>query len=766
MRRENLVALIVAVMLASIVVSCAQAQTWTNAQLLNDAVSAEVKSCQLWPASGGGFHAAFWVKAGASHICYRKYQNGYLSPQVTVFTSTFAANPSVCESYDGRIFMSWEDWTYDPLVSVGTGVSTDGQNWQRQVITPLHYTKHPVVLPYGGGSKVMMTYAAPVSNQVRYALFDGGSWNPEQTMSVYLYSEYQSGWACTSPKDGSIWRLWGNQQGAIYWYICRWNGTAWETPIRVNDPLPDGFPARPGIAANSAGHVAVTWDENNAFWLRVYDTNTGTWRQQIKITDKGSLYGGPNITDIPGTTDFYVAYDGYGRRYYGATNSFGPQENMIVGMSHGFTPDTAVCAGADGTIYAAFENWNTGTAQWYYAVRPASTSGPVGTIAGKVVDQYGVAVPGVTVGTGIYSALTNASGDYVLSNVPVGTHTVAANKQFYNGHTITGVSVYQNQTTPLNFTIQAIPPDNVSGLNAAASDGVVRLYWTNPTSGNYAATVVVFKTNGVPTSPTDGTVIFNATAAAGSPGSLVHSNLPNDVRHYYTVFTRDSENHYSSGVTISAVPHSMTCMEAKLLGDMIDIDLKGKVITGVFPGEGCIYVEEPDRSSGIRVATNTAGLAVGDVVNIVGKTGTRSLSGYRSERQISNATVTDTEMDNPLQPVAMTCLAVGGAPIGSLVPGVKDGVGLNNIGLLVKIFGKVTYKAGAYIYIDDGSNVENLYGLTTKVTGIMVKCPSTPNVAVGNVVSATGIVQGSVPNNPDWNTNRRYIVLRTPDDLH
>ena len=57
----------------------------------------------------------------------------------------------------------------------------------------------------------------------------------------------------------------------------------------------------------------------------------------------------------------------------------------------------------------------------------------------------------------------------------------------------------------------------------------------------------------------------------------------------------------------------------------------------------------------------------------------------------------------------MTCLAVGGGPVGSLVPGVKDGVGLNNIGTLVKICGKVTFKSGQYIFVDDGSNIENLY---------------------------------------------------------
>jgi len=49
-----------------------------------------------------------------------------------------------------------------------------------------------------------------------------------------------------------------------------------------------------------------------------------------------------------------------------------------------------------------------------------------------------------------------------------------------------------------------------------------------------------------------------------------------------------------------------------------------------------------------------------------------------------------------------------------MAPGVRDGVGLNNMGLLVRIAGRVTYVAGSYIYLDDGSNVRNLYGLFTR----------------------------------------------------
>jgi len=94
------------------------------------------------------------------------------------------------------------------------------------------------------------------------------------------------------------------------------------------------------------------------------------------------------------------------------------------------------------------------------------------------------------------------------------------------------------------------------------------------------------------------------------------------------------------------------------------------------------------------------------------------------------------------------------------LPGVKDGVGANNIGSLVRIAGKVTYRFTYYLYVDDGSNVPDTPGRI----GVMVKCPSTSVPAsVGDTVVVTGLVEGSVPTG--WTANRRYIHIRGLGDL-
>jgi hypothetical protein len=56
-------------------------------------------------------------------------------------------------------------------------------------------------------------------------------------------------------------------------------------------------------------------------------------------------------------------------------------------------------------------------------------------------------------------------------------------------------------------------------------------------------------------------------------------------------------------------------------------------------------------------------------------------------------------------PRAMGNAAVGGARLNQYTPGVEGGTGPNNIGLLIKTWGKVNYvdTTNKYFYIDDGT---------------------------------------------------------------
>jgi len=63
-------------------------------------------------------------------------------------------------------------------------------------------------------------------------------------------------------------------------------------------------------------------------------------------------------------------------------------------------------------------------------------------------------------------------------------------------------------------------------------------------------------------------------------------------------------------------------------------------------------------------------------------------------------------MAEVIEPIAMSCSAIGGAALNQYTPGIENGNGPNNIGLLIRTWGKVTKldTINKYFYIDDGSN--------------------------------------------------------------
>ncbi len=305
------------------------------------------------------------------------------------------------------------------------------------------------------------------------------------------------------------------------------------------------------------------------------------------------------------------------------------------------------------------------------------------------------------------------------------------------------------------------PPLPIANLTQQAGDRQVVLSWKNQDEPDIGAVRVVFRTDRYPTSPTDGTLAGEQASRCNEKDSFTHNGLTNGVTYYYAVYTRDDYGNFSPGAFISATPGLSSCRGAKDLADGTRADMKDQVVTAIFSSDGCIYVEEPDRSSAIRVAYAGTGLTLGDRLSISGTVGTRVVSGYPAERVINPTSVSKLSSGAALGPLAMGCKAVGGALAG-VVPGVKDGVGTNNMGLLVKIAGKVTKVLGTYAFIDDGSRLENISGLGPEV-GVMVKCPSTPTFGIGSIVSVTGIIEGSIPTG--WTTNRRYIRCRDTSDV-
>ncbi len=149
-----------------------------------------------------------------------------------------------------------------------------------------------------------------------------------------------------------------------------------------------------------------------------------------------------------------------------------------------------------------------------------------------------------------------------------------------------------------------------------------------------------------------------------------------------------------------------TAAAAKGYADGTVVTVSGKIATSATSDYTMFfYVEESDRSSGIRVNLSpwsVAGLARGSVVSVSGTLSTTA----DGERQLSTPVVVIASTTEPLTPLGMPNRSLGGGTLGT-PPwgqyGVTGGTGVNNVGLLVETWGRVTETGGGYVVIDDGS---------------------------------------------------------------
>ncbi|MFQ3549073.1 MAG: carboxypeptidase regulatory-like domain-containing protein, partial [Armatimonadota bacterium] len=185
---------------------------------------------------------------------------------------------------------------------------------------------------------------------------------------------------------------------------------------------------------------------------------------------------------------------------------------------------------------------------------------------------------------------------------------------------------------------------------------------------------------------------------------------------------------------------AVTIGQAKILPDNTNIALTGKIVSRVFPG-GIFYIQEPDRTSGIRVSTAGVMPVVGDIVDVSGNLLTYNISSIPIKRFILASSVIKTGQTTAPGPFGMLSKSVGGSQIPPNLPGILNSQGPNNMGLLAKISGTITYISGNRVIVDDGYGISN----ENNSKGVTVISPDTPDFYVGEFVNSTGIISGWVP---------------------
>ncbi len=215
----------------------------------------------------------------------------------------------------------------------------------------------------------------------------------------------------------------------------------------------------------------------------------------------------------------------------------------------------------------------------------------------------------------------------------------------------------------------------------------------------------------------------------------------------------DSAGNVSSPASASiVVGNPVTLAQGKAEPGNAEAIVAGSVVTACF--SDAIYIEEPDRTAGMRVSPAPAGVSVGQTIDVAG-----AITVTGGEKTLILQTF-DIAGTGTVGPLAMANKWVGGgnwgyvASTGEGQQGVRP-TGLNNMGLLITTWGSVVgyeqVSSPSWFTISDGG-------------GVTITCSLPPGVAFDpgwQYVCVTGICScqqsGSILSN--------LVRVRQPSDI-
>jgi len=206
----------------------------------------------------------------------------------------------------------------------------------------------------------------------------------------------------------------------------------------------------------------------------------------------------------------------------------------------------------------------------------------------------------------------------------------------------------------------------------------------------------------------------------------------------------------NTAMTVTAVQALSTVSRVKKKEDWCYVYTVPVCVTAAF--DGFFYVEQPDRTSGIRVNSSAHGLSVGDKVEIAGVIKTNS----DGERFI-DATEIDLVGYENVEPLGIGPERLGGgdwhynAETGAGQRGITGGSGLSSIGLLVRTYGN-------YAYVDPNT----FYLSGSKGPAIKCVVPSGVQIPAGTgFVCVTGVCCLE----REGNTFKPMVLVRSESDI-
>ncbi len=313
------------------------------------------------------------------------------------------------------------------------------------------------------------------------------------------------------------------------------------------------------------------------------------------------------------------------------------------------------------------------------------------------------------------------SSGTVIVTIPAGV----AQDEAGNGNT---ASTGANNSVSYVYDVTAPVMGAVTDEVYTTSTSSLRASWsaTEPESG------IQYYEYAVGTTP--GGADVRGWTSSGTNTSLTIDGLSLSVGAKYYVSARATNNAgigspaaTSNGVTVA---QPVACVaEAKALGNGTAIALPACGVSAVF--DGAFYVQDASRVSGIRVESAEP-VSVNQQVQVCGVLGTHNTS----ERVLTQCKVVPGSAGPVIRALGISTRSAGGERLNEFTPGVTGGVGPYNIGLLVRVAGKVRAVVSDGFYVDDGCGLSDGSGSI----GLKVWTGAPDSATIDATVTVTGVV--------------------------
>lgn len=247
--------------------------------------------------------------------------------------------------------------------------------------------------------------------------------------------------------------------------------------------------------------------------------------------------------------------------------------------------------------------------------------------------------------------------------------------------------------------------------------------------------------------------------SAGSQTSVTRSDLSliDGSSYYFSVKAKNRSGVWSAvGVSDGIMVLTSGIRGAKMLTNGSSVSMTGVVVSAVF--SGYYYVQETNRSCGIMVIGSTQSVSVGTQLDLTGHVGT-STDG---ERYVADPVISIQTGSVQVKPLGISDRGLGGGAFG-LQSGVAGGSGWNNIGLLMRIWGTVTYvdATNKCFWVDDGGLLND--GSTHR--GVKVSLDSSESLPSSVVVGGHIAVTGASSCFSDGTSLQRLLRIRSQSEV-